>query len=107
LISDRENDLRRGQREFTEFGLCCSCNNLAANITDYGSKFAKCSETNRRLSSTDPVKHCTMYYRYGLLDLKEMKEMAILIDAKGSRKIGFLYDEDEPIELGELYADKD
>jgi len=75
-------------------GRCKSCSHLVYAKTKYNKRFACCegnSDNNMRvpLKYGDPVCECTMYSQKGLMSLFEMKDIAILIEAKREKKVGF------------------
>lgn len=75
------------------YGLCSSCSRFRWFVTRYGTESAKCSAddtpwTVKRLRKDDPVASCSQYGRNGELSLKEMLDMATLIDVNRNQ-IGF------------------
>lgn len=81
-------------KHFESLGLCKDCEDLQAYETEYGNIFAKCGNTKMLLKASDPITHCSMYWKTGQMTLKELKEMAILINPS-ERKIGFINIEDD------------
>jgi len=79
------------ESDFSNYGLCATCKHFECAITQLSKTvFAKCVAYEVRLRSNDPVEECTNYTEKGRLTLREMKEIAYLIDVEDVEEIGFL-----------------
>jgi len=82
---------RSGQRinwieEFV--GVCSTCKCLDWARKEFGGVIAFCNSFEVRLSGKERTMECNRHERVGTMTLRDMKEMAILIDPP-ARKIGF------------------
>jgi hypothetical protein len=89
----------RGSRgKIHGYGLCSRCSNLGYTRHLYGKEVVLCDVSydvpRRSPSRENPVTDCTAYYPAGQMSLRNMAEIATLIDDKGPRKIGFIPDRD-------------
>lgn len=78
---------------WSEYGLCHDCANFSAVRTEYDKTFAKCELFNKILNTNDVITSCTDYIKRGQLSLRDMKEIAIIIDPSSNKKIGFEVEE--------------
>ena len=92
-------DAKREDR-ISVFGICSNCTYFHGFETKYGTIYAKCEEMRMRLNSFDPIIKCTYFEQRGVLELSDLKQMAILIDV-GKRSIGFINEENEDKEQNE------
>ncbi len=76
------------------FGLCSTCNNFHGATSKFGRVFARCEDMGIKLNQTDPIIECTYYDQRGVLDLKDMKEMAVMIEVE-KKTIGFIKEDDK------------
>uniref|UniRef100_A0A6M3IS98 Uncharacterized protein n=1 Tax=viral metagenome TaxID=1070528 RepID=A0A6M3IS98_9ZZZZ len=70
------------------YGLCSSCIRAQLVSTQYGVRKASCDFMNIQLSTANPITECTDYFKRGGLSLRDMWNMATLIDGPQD-KIGF------------------
>ena len=69
---------------------CCKdCIFLNYTETQYGQKFVSCNELSVKLNGIDPVIKCTSYKKRGEMELWEMKDIAIYIDDREKKRVGF------------------
>lgn len=94
---ENRDSYRNRKLKYAELGLCGQCRLMHGETTQYGTKRYFCYAFNRprKLSSNDPIIDCTDYEHCGTLPLGLLMNMAIPIEAKVSRPIGFITDEDE------------
>jgi len=87
IFGDLEGNESR--KLWSEYGLCHDCENFSAVRTEYGKTFAKCELFNKILNTNDVITSCTEYSKRGQLSLRDMKEIATIIDPSSNKKIGF------------------
>jgi len=96
-ITHGEIRMQRKHR-YAELGVCATCEHMHGETTQYGTKRFWCSTMDfgkRTLSPTDPIVDCTDYFAAGQMSLSLMFSMAVPIEVKRSKKMGFLYTEEE------------
>jgi len=72
-----------------EYGICSTCDNFTFYITRYGNEYSACGWSARmKPNRIDPVISCIHYTKVGSLSLKEMWEIATMIEP-GKKRIGF------------------
>lgn len=77
---------------WSEYGLCHDCEYFRAVRTEYGKMFAQCELFDKTLNTNDPVTSCTKYSKKGQMNLRDMKEIAVIIDPDKKDKVGFRVD---------------
>lgn len=93
-IDDGKNRMDR-KTKYEDLGLCSKCAYLHAETTQYGTRRHWCTELRRLITTNDPIVDCTTYFESGGMSLTMMMTMALPIDPKTHRKIGFIYDEED------------
>lgn len=106
LAIERGLEKRTRQSKFSDLGLCGNCQHMHGEITRYGSRRSICTALYRPrvITSNDPLVDCTDYVASGMLPLQFMISMAVPIEAKTSRPIGFITTDSE-LEEDELLAE--
>ena len=82
------SDIRSKEKD--DFGICSDCEFRKCAKTRYLNVFAFCGIFKMELNQQDPIVECTNYNKRGEMELHEMYNMAILIDAKPKRRIGMV-----------------
>lgn len=92
LAMDKGRKLREitdSSRIPREYGLCSTCENFQFYRTKYGNEHGECDWSSRmKPSRIDAIIQCVHYSKVGSLSLKEMWEIATMIEP-GKKKIGF------------------
>ncbi len=91
----------------SSFGLCHQCTHIQIIKTKYDHVFAKCAcdweqKNEIKPNRVDPIVECSNFYPKGQLRLREMSNIATLIDIKRKKKnsnIGFLNNNEDDIEV--------
>jgi hypothetical protein len=92
---DDAKERRDRKLKYDDLGLCAKCGFLHAETTRYGTRRHWCIELKRAVSANDPIVDCTNFFDSGEMSLSMMMSMALPIDAKTHRKVGFIYDEED------------
>lgn len=62
------------------FGICGLCNHFQYAATKFRIVRAVCEEMNMRLSEDQPIDECTCFNRRGSMSLRDMWDIAYIID---------------------------
>lgn len=91
---DRWEDRNKNSAIPECFGMCSSCQNMQFATTEFRVRWAQCEVfgyglTALQLSMAEPVQECTNYKKNGQLSLRDMVNIATLIDVNKKQKVGF------------------
>jgi len=76
-----------------EFGICTTCEFFFATATEFGGTDAACDNNSSlifRLGSANPIMKCSRYEQKGAMSIRDMKQIAILIDPGKKGPIGLI-----------------
>jgi hypothetical protein len=95
-----DDALRRKESVPKDFGLCSSCSSFTYVRTEFDIPVAQCgsyaisaggeSFGKLQLHTGRPVTDCTNFDRVGSISLREMYDMAVMIDISKRVKVGFI-----------------
>ena len=72
----------------SNFGICSTCKKIHYCRTEFDNVYVFCSYFEFKLSGKDKMIECNCYDKRGIMDLNDMKEIAIIIELD-KRKAGF------------------
>lgn len=97
-IIEHTKDRRERTKKYADLGLCGTCLFLHAEVTKYGTRRQWCTNLRRGITASDPIMECTDFEEAGKMPLSLLMEMAVPIEAKRTKKIGFIYSMDHDID---------
>ena len=88
--ADDYEDMSLPLQDADRYGECKNCYNFQYVRTEFRFVFARCSETKMVLSGKDRVVECTMFTSKNSMSLRDMENIAWLVDPTGRQGVGFV-----------------